>query len=47
MPLIHRLRQRVGDPSTDTDRRSLFDAELGCDLVDGAKADARMSRAKR
>ena len=40
MPLVHRLRQRVRDPGTYPDQRCLLDAELGRDLVGGAKADA-------
>ena len=40
MPFIHRLRERIGDPGADADQRCLLDAELGRDLVGGAKADA-------
>ena len=40
MPVVHRLGERVGDPGTDADQRGLLDAELGCDLIGGAKPDA-------
>jgi hypothetical protein len=40
MPFVHRLGQRVGDPGTHADQCGLLDAELGCDLIGGAEADA-------
>src|SRR6516225_4887979 len=40
MPLVHRFSEGKGDAGAHADRRGLFDAELGRDLVSGAKADA-------
>src|SRR6516225_433703 len=40
MPVVHRLRKRVGDASAHANQRGLFDAELGGDLVGRAEADA-------
>jgi len=40
MPVVHCLRKRVGDTSTHADQRRRLYAELGRDLVGGAKADA-------
>jgi hypothetical protein len=40
MPLVHRLSERVGNAGAHADRRGLFDAELGRDLVSGTEADA-------
>jgi hypothetical protein len=40
MPFIHRLGERIGDPCTNADQRCLLDAELGCDLIGRAEADA-------
>jgi hypothetical protein len=40
MAIVHRLGERVGDAGAHANKRGLLDAELGCDLVGGAKADA-------
>jgi hypothetical protein len=40
MPVIHRLRKRVGNTSAHADQRRLLDAKLGRDLVGRSKADA-------
>src|SRR5712671_6956047 len=40
MPFVHRLRDRVRDPGTNADQRCLLDAELGCNLISRAEADA-------
>ena len=40
MPFVHRLGERVGDAGTDANQSCLLDAELGCDLISGAEADA-------
>src|SRR5207237_3755655 len=39
MSVVHRLGERVGDAGTDANERGFLDAELGCDLVGGEKAD--------
>ena len=38
--LVHRLRERVGDPGPHPDRRGLLDPELGGHDVGGPEADA-------
>src|SRR5215467_8564566 len=40
MTVVHRLSERKRDAGAHADQRDLFDTELGCDLVGGAKADA-------
>src|SRR6516162_6268069 len=40
MAIVHRLGERVGDAGAHANKRGLLDAQLGCDLVGGAKADA-------
>src|SRR5262249_53277635 len=40
MTVVHRLSERKRDAGAHADQRGLFDTELGCDLVGGAKADA-------
>ena len=40
MPIVHGLRKGVRNAGAHTDERGLLDAELGCNLVGGAEANA-------
>ena len=47
MPFVHRFGERVRDAGAHADQRGLLDAQLGCDLIGGAEADATDVAANR